>query len=222
MKTLNVIFLTFLTTSFIWSAMLLKETDMTIMYADKVRKMKNIIAAYVDRNVELQDIIDEKKDHIVYLEQYKTEYNYLTGNFDVSELIEKVAPLYNVDPELVKAITKVESTNRHRARSKKGARGLMQLMPATARKFGVTDPYHPVQNVHGGVRYIRYLMSYYEGNVDLVLAAYNAGETQVERYRGIPPFRETRKYIKKVRKYYKKKFNNYDKIDNRRSRIISN
>ena len=204
--------------------MLIKETDVAIMYMDKLKSLENKLEATITTYEALYDeqqaMIHEQKDRIIYLEKYKTEYNYITGNFNVSKLIEEVAPLYNVDPNLLKAMTKVESTNRHRARSRKGAKGLMQLMPYTARKFGVTDAYHPVQNIHGGARYVRYLMSYYEGNVDLVLAAYNAGETQVERYRGVPPFQETRRYIKKVRKYYKPIFNDFDKIDRRRSRIV--
>ncbi|MBI3393213.1 MAG: lytic transglycosylase domain-containing protein [Nitrospirae bacterium] len=110
---------------------------------------------------------------------------------------------YNVDPELVKAIIRVESGYNATAVSRKGAQGLMQLMPGTARRMSVENPFDPAQNIEGGVRYFKYLMGLFAGNVPLSLAAYNAGEEAVKRYGGIPPYSETRDYVTKVLHYYR-------------------
>ncbi|MCP4316544.1 MAG: lytic transglycosylase domain-containing protein [Hyphomicrobiales bacterium] len=107
-----------------------------------------------------------------------------------------------VDPALVMAVIEVESGGDARAKSSKGAMGLMQLIPDTAKRFGVKNAWDPRQNVRGGVRYLQFLLSYFEGNVNYVLAAYNAGENAVDKYGGIPPFKETRRYIHKIRRLY--------------------
>jgi soluble lytic murein transglycosylase-like protein len=106
---------------------------------------------------------------------------------------------HGLDPLLVKAVILAESAGRPRARSPKGAMGLMQLMPATARRFGVADPDDPAQNVAGGTRYLRWLLDRYGGDVALALAGYNAGEGAVDRHGGIPPYRETQNYVRTVR-----------------------
>ena len=117
------------------------------------------------------------------------------------ELIMKASGRYNVEPALVKAIIKAESNFNHRAVSRKGAKGLMQLMPATASSLQVRDSFHPENNIEGGVKYVRYLLNFFNGNLPLALAAYNAGENAVLRYGGIPPYRETQTYVRRVLSY---------------------
>jgi soluble lytic murein transglycosylase-like protein len=115
------------------------------------------------------------------------------------DLIAKASEKYRVDSTLIKAIIKAESNFNHRAVSPMGARGLMQLMPATAVTLQVKDSFHPENNIDGGVRYLRYLMNLFNGNLPLVLAAYNAGENAVLRYNNrIPPYQETQTYVKRV------------------------
>jgi len=120
-------------------------------------------------------------------------------------LIDGAARALTVQPALVRAVIVVESGFNPRAVSRRGAVGLMQLMPATARRYGVTDAYDPAQNVQGGVRYLRDLLARYDSNLELALAAYNAGEDAVERYgRRIPPFPETLNYVPSVMAIYQK------------------
>ncbi len=117
-------------------------------------------------------------------------------------LINEWAPQYNLDANLVEAVVAVESNYDRFAVSKKGAQGLMQLVPATAKRFGVRDAFDPADNIRGGIRYLDFLMSYFQGNLEHVLAAYNAGEKTVVRYHGVPPYPETQKYIRKVTSLY--------------------
>lgn len=115
------------------------------------------------------------------------------------DLIARASERYSVDSTLIKAIIKTESNFNHRAVSPMGARGLMQLMPTTAAALQVKDSFHPENNIDGGVRYLRYLMNLFNGNLPLVLAAYNAGENAVLRYNNrIPPYQETQTYVRRV------------------------
>lgn len=109
---------------------------------------------------------------------------------------------YQIDPALIKAIILAESGYNTKAVSKKGAKGLMQLMPTTAQALGVEDIFNPHQNITGGVQYFKQMVNRFNGDVKLALAAYNAGSRNVRHYKGIPPFKATRHYIKKVFKYY--------------------
>jgi soluble lytic murein transglycosylase-like protein len=113
--------------------------------------------------------------------------------------IEEAARAVEVDSQLLRAVIVVESAFDERAESSRGARGLMQLMPVTARRYGARDAFNPGQNIHAGARYLRALIDRYDNDLELVLAAYNAGEEAVERYgRAIPPFEETRAYVPRV------------------------
>ena len=116
--------------------------------------------------------------------------------------IDRACEKYGVDPSLVRAIVKVESDYNPFALSRKGAMGLMQLMPQTAVEMNVKNSFSPQENIEGGVRYLRYLLDRYEGNLSLSLAAYNSGETAVKRWGTVPPFKETKDYVKKVLALY--------------------
>lgn len=109
---------------------------------------------------------------------------------------------YGVDPDLVRAVVKVESDFNSQARSRKGAGGLMQLMPETARLHNVSDVYDPRENIGGGVKHLKLLLGRYQGDLRLTLAAYNAGIRAVEKHGGVPPFAETRDYVRRVLNYY--------------------
>jgi hypothetical protein len=120
-------------------------------------------------------------------------------------LVDEIAQAVGVDTYLARAIIQAESAFNYKARSRAGALGLMQLMPSTAERFGVLDPFDPRQNILGGVKYLKWLHEYYAGDLTRVVAAYNAGEGAVNKHKGIPPFRETRAYVPKVLDLYNRK-----------------
>ncbi|GBE00687.1 soluble lytic murein transglycosylase precursor [bacterium BMS3Bbin06] len=120
---------------------------------------------------------------------------------DYRRIAEEAARKYGVSPRLAKSVIEVESGWNPGAISRKGAMGLMQLMPETARLYGISDPFDPEENIDAGIRYLKYLIDRF-GKLEFALAAYNAGPATVDRYRGIPPFRETRNYVKAIMGLY--------------------
>jgi len=128
----------------------------------------------------------------------------------VADLVRRLAPEYRISPLLALAIIRAESNFDPNARSSKNAQGLMQLIPETSARFNVKKPFDPVQNVRGGLAYLRWLLAYFRGDVALVAAAYNSGEGTVERYRGIPPYAETRAYVQRIKRYFRKDRHPYD------------
>lgn len=121
----------------------------------------------------------------------------------IDELVSKYAGKYNLEDSLVKAVIKAESGFNPGAKSSAGALGLMQLMPSTAKAMGVNNPYDPEQNIEGGVKYLKGLMDRFGGDTEKALAAYNAGPGAVKKYDGVPPYKETQNYVKKVLNYAK-------------------
>jgi Transglycosylase SLT domain/LysM domain len=129
--------------------------------------------------------------------------DWTSGNAQIDQLIKANGAQYDIDPYLIFLVIEHESHFRQRAVSPKGARGLMQLMPATARRLGVQNSFDVAQNIMGGTRYLKELLTMFEGRVDLALASYNAGEGAVLKYgRAVPPYRETRDYVKRITKRY--------------------
>ncbi len=177
---------------------------------EPARRMQRFVGESVDR---LPDCMrpaqmpaatlafDDGADTFAGLPPYKQKF---------VELVRTLAPKYDVSPRLALAIVAVESNFEPFARSPKDARGLMQLIPGTAARFNVRNAYDPAENVRGGLSYLRWLLAYYRGRVELAAAAYNAGEGAVDRHRGVPPYAETRDYVLKIRRLYGAEAHPYD------------
>jgi hypothetical protein len=170
------------------------DEDGVILYTDapigqKVEKTKGKIS-----------VSTKKTDSI------KRSSSTASRNENYRPIVDKKAKEHEIDPSLVSAVIKAESNWNPHAISRKGAMGLMQLMPMTASDLQVRNPFDPEENIDGGIRYLRYLIEKFNGNLTLALAAYNAGPTTVEKYGSVPPISETKQYVKKVLALYNGKF----------------
>jgi len=134
--------------------------------------------------------------------------------------IYKTGQQYRVDPHLIRAVIKIESDFDPWAVSSAGAQGLMQLMPETASSLSVINPFDPEENIDGGTRYLRYLLTLFEGDTKLAVAAYHAGEKMVQRFGGIPPVRQTQDYVKKVLKTYRG-YKNVEQVDEKAYQVVT-
>lgn len=128
----------------------------------------------------------------------------------VVEMVRSLSTWYGIDPNFALSVIAVESNFSPEALSNKQAMGLMQLIPATAERFNVKNAFDATQNIKGGLKYLRWLLAYYRGNTELVAAAYNAGERAVDRYKGVPPYPETRNYVKRVMEFYQRAAHPYE------------
>ncbi len=135
---------------------------------------------------------------------HKSQWRILPSMQTILPIISKVAKKYEMDQHLIQAVVRTESNFNYKAVSRRGAQGLMQIMPQTGKSLGLKDPFDPEQNIDTGVRYLKYLLTRFKGDTSLALAAYNAGPTAVEKYKAIPPFAETQDYVSKIKKYYSK------------------
>lgn len=178
----------------------------TIFFTDapthnKYVKIKGTSSSSVGQNKGKEVMIKKAKG-----KETDTVYKNRNTNLSKDILYKNIrytAGKHNIDPDLVWAIIKTESNFNSRAISSKGAKGLMQLMPAVARTYDVSDPFNPHQNVEGGIRHMRYLLMVFDGDLRLSLAAYNAGENTVINYKDVPPFSETEGYVSKVLSFYR-------------------
>lgn len=192
-------------------------SSMTSVNSSKVENsdFKTILDAKIGKNsdnsLENTEIVNEiapldddleiiKKDSI----NLKSKIDLASQKNDIEEIVDTFADKYNIDSNFIKAIIKQESGFKTNATSKKGAMGLMQLMPATAKSLGVVNAYNPWENVEGGVKHLKGLLENYDGNKELALAAYNAGAGAVKKYGGIPPYKETQNYVNSIMASYNK------------------
>ena len=157
--------------------------------------------ALIEAQSEILPEVDEIKKEAVNL---KSKLDLKAQSTDINEIIETFSNKYDIDSDFIKAIIKQESGFNPNATSKKGAMGLMQLMPSTDKSLGVNDAYNPWENIEGGVKLLSNLLNKYDNNRELALAAYNAGEGAVKKYGGIPPYKETQNYVKAIMGAYNK------------------
>jgi len=164
------------------------------------------IYTYVDQNgvMHFTNVLTSKPSDVrVYLKEYPSGSVSVYSTKKYDNVISQASSRYGIEFSLVKAIIKAESDFNHRAVSRAGAMGLMQIMPDNFRELNVDDPFNPWENIMAGTRYLKKLLSYYNGKLPLALAAYNAGTNVVDLYKNIPPYKETERYVEKVMEYYR-------------------
>ena len=152
-------------------------------------------------NVKFGDLLTRPVTNVnanIYTEQAKNSGEKISAKSQIKDIIYRAAKKHGVDEKLVNALIKQESGINPNAKTREGDISLMQLMPATAKGLGVTNPMDPEQNVDGGVRYLKSMLNKYNGNIILALAAYNAGPGAVDKYDGVPPYKETQNYVKNI------------------------
>lgn len=169
----------------------------------QIQSFENVLKS--SQSVKFGDLITRpvtKVNANIYSAQAESGTDKISAREHIKNLVFRTAKKHGVDEKLVNALIKQESGFNPNAKSKAGAMGLMQLMPATARGLGVTNPMDPEQNIEGGVKYLKSMLDKYNGNVILALAAYNAGPGAVDRYDGVPPYKETQNYVKSILSNY--------------------
>lgn len=157
--------------------------------------------------VHFSNVQPDERFELYLREGAKTEPNRKTAEYPggdwMANYVDRYCRSNNLSPALVHAIIKAESNGQRKAVSRKGAMGVMQLMPFTSRRLNVSDPFDPIENIEGGIKYIKELLATFEGDVTNAVAAYNAGPAAVKKYKGIPPYQETRLYVRRVLDLYR-------------------